>query len=259
MGVANRHSIAWNCVESFLAKGYDCLITHQTEARASKMDSLRTMVAERVYDHCESRGRILAMIPCDVTVDLPHLFRDQIPDVLASSERACLIDCVVHSIAHAKNIQRPMVDTALEDYMDAHHVSAYSLLETIRCSRDLIRPDGAAFVTLSYLGSQRAVPGYGIMGSAKASLEALVRGLAAENGPDIRCNAVSAGPLRTAAARGIPNFSRLHQHVGETNALKRNVTPQEVADAVLFLAEATGITGQVLYVDGGYNSLVPVM
>lgn len=248
IGVLNRHSIAWSCVETFIENGYDCLLTYQNKSHASKMEKLTDSLPST------GGGKILGSIACDVTADLPRLFEEQIPQALGDSRK---INCVVHSVAHARNIERPIKETTLEDYLHAHHVSAYSFIETVRCSQRMMHPEQASYVTLSYLGAQRAVPGYGIMGPTKASLEALVRGLAVENGPNIRCNAVSAGPLRTAAARGIPNFGLLQKHVADTNALRRSVTAPEVASTVLFLSEATGITGQVICVDGGYSTMVP--
>lgn len=257
MGVVNRHSIAWSCIESYLSRGYDCLFTYQNEAHKAKMERLTSAALDN-NDTTMKSGKIIGSISCDVVKDLPTLFEQRIPELLELSHDDRKIDCVVHSLAHARNIHRPLSETALADYVDAHHISAFSFLETIRCSRNLVNPLSASYVALSYLGAQRAVHGYGVMGPAKASLEAIVRGVAAENGPHIRCNAVSAGPIRTAAARGIPNFTRIYQHAGETNALRRSVTTNEVAEAVVFLSEATGITGQVVFVDGGYSCLVPI-
>jgi enoyl-[acyl-carrier protein] reductase I len=157
MGVANQRSIAWACVESFLLQ-------------PAKMDSLRVQ---------HGSDRILACLPCDVTQSgaLSGLFQAELPKVLQGRK----IDCVVHSIAHARNIDRPLLETTAEDYLYAQHVSAFSFLQVVQeaIRSDCCRPD-AAFVALSYLGAERAVPGYHVMGPAKAALESLVRGVALE-------------------------------------------------------------------------------
>ena len=142
----------------------------------------------------------------------------------------------------------------------AQQISAFSLLETAKFGQSVLNSTNSSITALTYLGSSRALPNYYLMGPAKASLEACVRGLAAELGSQsIRVNAVSAGPLRTLSSRGIPQFTDLYQHVQEKAPLRRNVTGQEVADTISFLAiGGTGITGQVIYVDAGYSSVIPV-
>lgn len=234
MGVTNQRSIAWGCVQSFLRHGYRVVLTVQDEKRLAYTQKL-------VADH----PNILDVRVCDVTTDLPRLDDDDnLPE----------IDALVHAIAYG-NLQQSLLETSLDDYLESQHISAYSFLETVRHVQPHLSRD-ASLVALSYLGSTRAVPGYGIMGPAKASLEALVRGLAWETG--IRCNVVSAGPLRTPAARGIPGFGTLRQHVHD--AVGRNVTVEQVAETVTWLSSpaASGITGQVIQVDAGYSSIVPV-
>jgi enoyl-[acyl-carrier protein] reductase I len=264
MGVVNQRSIAWHCVQSFAQRGYDCVFTYQDPQHQSKMETL--------CSNHDKTGGILGCLPCDVTTQLPSFFDRNGPLVNLLQDRK--LDAVVHSIAHATTMGKPMVDTTIEEYIHAHHVSAYSFLEMVRCSRYLLRKDDdksssdttsprPAYTALSYLGSSRAVAGYGIMGSAKASLESLVRGLSLEqmmmnsddDGIPFRCNVVSAGPLKTAASRGIPHFSSLQRFATEHSPSP--YTAQDVADTIVWISATGGITGQVIYVDGGFSSIVP--
>ena len=203
----------------------------------------------------------IKILQCNVETDIPRLFGEQVPEILSTHNLA--LSSIVHSIAYA-----PFADTnnlrlseaSLDDFQMAQQISAFSLLETAKFGQSVLNSTNSSITALTYLGSSRALPNYYLMGPAKASLEACVRGLAAELGSQsIRVNAVSAGPLRTLSSRGIPQFTDLYQHVQEKAPLRRNVTGQEVADTISFLAiGGTGITGQVIYVDAGYSSVIPV-
>ncbi|GKZ00268.1 hypothetical protein MPSEU_000979700 [Mayamaea pseudoterrestris] len=241
MGVANKRSIAWATVQSFLRDNddVDCIVTYQSERYQSIVQKL-----------IEGNGRILGAIPIDLQTDLPRLFTQDLPELMNDNHK---IHAIVHSIAYG-NLQRSFLQASWNDYAQAQHISAYSLLETARCALQnshLLSQDGPSLTALSYLGAVRAVPNYNIMGPAKASLEAIVRALAAEQDV-LRVNAVSAGPIQTVSARSIPGFQLLYQ---QTN--KRNVTADQVGDTIRFLStHGTGINGQVIYVDGGYSSRV---
>jgi enoyl-[acyl-carrier protein] reductase I len=247
-----------------------------------------------------SPPRILACLPCCIETELPHLCQTLLPNVLLKHGRPA-IDTVVHSIAYASEMDRPLVQVSREAYLQAQHISSYSLIELVReCIQNrLLSQPNASITTLSYLGAVRTVPNYGVMSPAKAALECIVRTLALEVGnaeaaaatkssssitnvsdggesdgssvntqdptctpltyTNIRVNAVSAGPLKTTSARGITNFSYMQQHVMDHAPLRRNVTIQEVADTITWLSiHGTGITGQTIYVDAGYNSVVPI-
>lgn len=269
MGVANQRSIAWACVESFLRKDFDCIITYYDPSAAdagkyaSKIEKLASAAAAigSISSNGDAKARILGCIPCNVETDLPVLFRQRLPSLLLVRRDERKIDAVVHSIAYASEMNRPLLQTSRSAYLHAQHVSAYSFLETARECVDgnLLAEEGAALTTLTYLGAIRAVPHYGSMGPAKAALESLVRGLAFELGSQHwRVNAVSAGPVPTVSARSIPHFRSMQQHAAETAPLRRNVTTEEVAETVTWISTpaASGITGQIIYVDAGYSSIV---
>jgi enoyl-[acyl-carrier protein] reductase I len=242
MGVANNRSIAWSCVQSFLTKEWDVVLTYQDPKMASKMEKLMGQLPN---------SNLLVARPCNVKTDLPYFFAQQLPDVLKDRP----LNAIVHSIAHAPNLHTPLLQTKLEDYLESHHISAYSLLEVARESQSLLSKTESSITALSYLGAVRAISNYHVMGPAKASLEAIVRGLALEMGSSgTRVNAVSAGPLPTLAAKGgIANFSQMRDEVANRAPLG-NIAPEQVASTVSFLAsEGTGITGQTIYVDGGYS------
>jgi enoyl-[acyl-carrier protein] reductase I len=290
MGVANEKSIAWACVLSFLRKGYDCIITYQDHQDLASTDGdaknkYRAKIEKLVQSTSTSTSSILGSLPCNVETDLPILFQERIQHLLNSNgtmhdqhdHDRRRIDAVVHSVAYAPEMDQPLLQTPASAYLTAQHVSAYSLIETVReCLATNVLADSAAITTLSYLGAVRSVPGYGSMGPAKAALECVVRNLAAEVGEMqsrqqqeeqpltatsvLRINAVSAGPIKTVSARGIANFSLLQEHVAQTAPLRRNVTTDEVAEAVTWIstAAASGLTGQTIYVDAGYSSVVPV-
>ena len=256
MGVANQRSIAWNCVESLINHGWKVIFTYQSNM---KMES-------RVQPLLDKHGNsnVLGAFGCDVTStrDMSGMLSQRLSDYLQDEP----LHAVVHSLAHAPNLKttKSLLDTTKDDFLTAQEISAYSLIEIARETAPFMEPgQNNSIVALSYLGAVRAVPNYNSMGPAKASLEAIVRGLALEmasyNSKDdvddttIRVNAVSAGPLPTLAAKGgIHNFDSMRQEMA-VRAPLGNVTAAEVADTVSFLCNAKGITGQTIYVDGGYS------
>lgn len=246
MGVANRRSIAWACVQSFLEKDYDVVFTFQHD----RFDK----TAQDLIQSVKPNKNKIHALPCQVETEIPTLFQERIPEVLGEDAR---LDALVHSIAYAPDLKGgSLLDTSRESFQVTHDISAYSFLETAREALPMLQQQ-SSLTALSFIGAVRAVPHYNVMGPAKASLESIVRGLALELGKQphhIRVNAVSAGPLNTLAARGITGISEIRRNVEERAPLGRNITAKEVADTISFLAtEGTGITGQTIYVDGGYS------
>lgn len=249
MGVCNKRSIAWSCTQAFLDKGWDVILTYQNKTIQSKVEK---------YETTGNEGQILGGFTCDVGTDDVLDMPQRLADILKERK----VSSVLHSIAHAPDLKTtPLIGTSKESYLKAHEISAYSLISIARVTQPLLETrNGTSNVTaLSYLGATRAVPGYNIMGSAKASLEAIVRGLALEmastSDKKIRVNAVSAGPIATISSKGgISNFSKMQQEMYDRAPLG-NITPEQVASTVYFLATggSSGITGQTLYVDGGYS------
>ncbi len=236
LGVANRWSLAYAIAQAFRREGARLLLTYQGERLQKTVEELGTALgAERVFE-------------CDVTKD------EDLAKLTETQER---LDAVVHSIAFANqaDLARPFVETSRDGYLLAQNVSAYSMVAVARATAPLMT-GGGAMLTLTYLGSTRVVQNYNVMGVAKAALEASVRYLAADLGPqNIRVNAISAGPVKTAAARGIKDFSKVLEAVEAHAPLRRNVTPGEVADLAVFLASdlGRGVTGDVLFADAGYH------
>lgn len=255
MGVANQRSIAWACVESFLQKNYDCIITYLHPAHETRFEQ---MIEAHASNEIPDGPRIIGSFSCNVETDIPTLCRSKLRTLLQGQRT---IDAIVHSIAFAPEIDKPLLQTSSESFLKAQHVSTYSLIETVRemMANHLLSVSGAV-TTLSYLGAMRAVPGYGSMGPSKAALESIVRGLAREIGPmQWRINAVSSGPIKTVSARAIPNFGSILEHMKQQAPLRRNVTVEEVAETVTWLStHATSITGQTIYVDAGYSAVVPI-
>jgi len=240
MGVANRWSIAYAISSAFVREGANLILTYQAERQKATVEELGTELGA---------SKILM---CDVTKPAEL---DGLAETLKASETT--LDIVVHSIAFAKpeDLSRPYVETTREGYLLAQEVSAYSLVALSRMCAPLM-PNGGSILTLSYLGAVRVVPNYNVMGVAKAALEASVRYLASDLGPaNIRVNAISAGAIKTAAARGIKDFSKLLGGVAERSPLKRTTDPAEVADTAVFLGSnlGRGVTGNVIYVDAGYQ------
>jgi enoyl-[acyl-carrier protein] reductase I len=242
-GVANDRSIAWGISEAMHKQGARLAFTYAGEAIEKRMRPL-----------AESVGAEL-ILPCDVTDDA------QIASVFNTvGERWAGLDVLIHAVAFAnrEDLDGLYVDTSREGFKVALDISAYSLVALSRQAAPLMKPHGGSIVTLSYYGSEKVVSGYNVMGVAKAALEASVRYLAADLGPqNIRVNAISAGPLKTLAAAGIKGFKSILHVVEEKAPLRRNVTQEDVANTALFLCSemAAGVTGEVLHVDCGYNIL----
>jgi enoyl-[acyl-carrier protein] reductase I len=240
-GVANDHSIAWAIAQRFHAAGAELALTYPNEA-----------IEKRVRPLAESIG-VDCVLPCDVTSDA------QIEAAFAAlRQRWGRLDAVVHSLAFAgrDELKGRYVDTTRDGFRLALDISAYSLVAMARCAEPLLAPGHGAIVTMSYLGAERVIPHYNVMGIAKAALEASVRYLAWDLGASgIRVNAISAGPIRTLSSAGIAGFKTMLHHHEEHAPLRRNTTPEEVAATAVFLCSpaAAGISGEVVHVDGGYN------
>src|SRR6204780_1315138 len=233
LGIANKWSLAYAIAQAFKREGAKIILTHQGERLKQTVEELGAELgASQVFE-------------CDVTKDCAKL---------AELGR---LDIVVHSIAFAnrEDLSRPFVETSRDGFLLAQEVSVYSLVSVARATAPLMT-EGGALMTLTYLGSTRVLTNYNVMGVAKAGLEATVRYLAGELGEKkIRVNAISAGPIKTAAARGIKDFSKILDAVASHAPLRRNCEPGEVADTAVFLASALGrgVTGNVIYVDAGYQ------
>jgi enoyl-[acyl-carrier protein] reductase I len=241
-GVANDHSIAWGIARALHDEG--------AEVGFSSVESL---IERRVRPLAESIGSTFVE-PCDVQSD------EQIRDVFerwgTGHDR---LDILVHALAFARreDLEGGFVDTSREGFALALDVSAYSLVALVREARPLLRR-GSSVLTLSYYGAEKVVANYNVMGVAKAALEASVRYLAADLGPDgVRVNAISAGPIRTLAASGIAGFKRMYGSFAEAAPLRANITPEDVGRSAVYLASdlSSAVTGETLYVDGGFNIL----
>ncbi len=241
-GVANERSIAWGIAKALHAEGCELGFTFLGEA-----------LEKRVRPLAESVGATL-VLPCDASKD------DQIEALYAEVAKAWgKFDYLIHSIAFAnKDEMAPTFDfhnTSRAGFHLALDVSAYSLIALVKPAVPLLN-EGASILTLSYYGANKVIPNYNIMGVAKAALEAIVRYLAFDLGRQgIRVNAISAGPLRTLAASGVGNFKGMLRAAGDMTPLKRNISQDEVGSTALFLCSpwASGITGEVMYVDAGAN------
>ena len=243
-GVANKRSIAWAIAQALAGAGMRLAFTYQGERLREGVESLSSTL----------EGSLL--LPCDVTSDA------EIESVYRTvEERFGRLDALVHSVAYAprEDLEGEFVQTSRDGFKIAHDISAYSLVALTRAAVPLMEKSGGGSVlAMTYLGAERAVEGYNLMGVAKASLEASVRYLAANLGPkNIRINAISAGPVNTLAARGIKGFTTMLKHHAERAPLRRNVELAEVGNAALFLLSpmSSGITGEVMFVDCGYNVL----
>lgn len=241
-GVANKHSIAWAIAQAAARAGAQLAFNYQNERLRGNVEELtRELPGAQVY-------------PCDVTND------DEIA-ALANGLAADFgqLDFMVHSLAYAPAdaLKADFVQTTRPDFATALDISAYSLVALSRAVLPLMS-QGGSIVTLTYLGAERVVPRYNVMGVAKAALEASVRYLAHDLGPhNIRVNAISAGPIRTLAARGVSGITKMVEHHREIAPLRHATEQAEVGDTALFLLSALGrgITGEVIYVDGGYHIL----
>ena len=240
-GVANKRSIAWSIAQAWHQAGARLAFTYQGER-----------LRENVEELAGTFGAEIPLYPCDVTKD------EDIHTVFEGLARDFgKLHLVLHSVAFAPReaLEGRFLDTSREAFRIAHDVSAYSLVAMARGARPLMG-EGGSILAMTYYGAEKVVPHYNVMGVAKASLEASVRYLAHDLGPDgIRVNAISAGPMNTLAARGISGFTDMLKHHANHAPLKRNVLPKELGDTGLYLASdmSSGVTGEVLYVDGGYN------
>jgi enoyl-[acyl-carrier protein] reductase I len=239
-GVANKRSIAWAIAQHLQQAGAKLAITYQNER-------LRVEAEEMIQGLPDSEA-----FQCDVSSDdeITQLF-----DRLKS--RYGTLHALVHSVAYApaEELKNSFHLTSREGFRVAHDVSVYSLIAVTRAAAPLMT-DGGSVVTMSYFGAEKVVPNYNVMGVAKAALECTVRYLAWDLGPqNIRVNAISAGPIKTLAARGISGLSDMLKSHADRSPLKRNVDVDEVASTATFLCSGggTGITGETIYVDCGYN------
>jgi len=242
-GVANQMSLAWGITQQIVASGGQVALTYLNEA-----------VEKRVRPLAESIGAEL-VLPCDVARDL------EIEALFAALERSWgKIDFVVHSVAyaHRDDLRGAFSQTGRSGFALAMDISVYSLIAITRCAIPLMNT-GGNILTLTYLGAQRAVPGYNVMGVAKAALESSVRYLAAELGEKgIRVNALSSGPVKTLAASAVANFQKKLRAMDGMSPLRRNVTQEDVGKAALYLLSdlSSGVTGEVHFVDAGFNMMV---
>ena len=240
-GVANKRSIAWAIAQAWAREGATLAFTYQGERLKDNVEEL-----------VGTFGKDTLILPCDVTKDedIAAVFK-------AVGEKHGKLHLLLHSVAFAPKeaLEGQFVNTSREAFRVAHDVSAYSLVALARSAAPLMT-EGGGIVAMSYYGSVKVVPHYNVMGVAKAALEASTRYLAYDLGPQkIRVNCISAGPVNTVAARGISGFMEMLKHYEAHAPLKRNVTPDELGSTGAFLASdgAAAITGQVLYVDAGYE------
>ncbi len=239
-GVANKRSIAWATAQALYEAGARLAFTYQGERLKENVESLTK----------DMKGALV--VPCDVTKP------EEVDQTFARlTEEFGRLDFLIHSIAFAPReaLEGEYVATTREAFLTALEISAYSLAQLARAASPLMT-EGGSIVTMSYYGAEKVVSGYNVMGVAKAALEASVRYLAADLGPrNIRVNAISAGPIQTLSARGVSNLGTMMKYHAEKAPLRRNVEAREVGNTALFLCSplASGITGETIYVDCGYN------
>lgn len=240
LGVANKWSIAYAIAAAFVREGAKLVLTYQSDRQKSTVEELGAEL------------KAYRVLPCDVTKpeELEGLVTTLKNDVGT-------LDVCVHSIAFAnrEDLSRPFVETSRDGYLLAQEVSAYSLVAVSRAIAPLMT-NGGSIQTLTYLGATRVVSNYNVMGVAKAALEASMRYLASELGAkNIRVNAISAGPIKTASARAVKDLTKMLDSFAEHAPLRRNTDTAEVADASVFLASdlGRGVTGNILFVDAGYH------
>ncbi len=242
VGVASNRSIAYGIAEAMAREGAEIALTYQNEKLKERVEKLADELGAKI------------VLPCDVVSDAEI---DSLYSALGQHWDG--LDVVVHSVAFAPReaLEGSYIDAVTrENFRVAHDVSSYSFAALAKGARPLMAGRNGALLTLSYLGAERAIPNYNVMGVAKASLEANVRYLAASLGPEgTRVNAVSAGAIRTLAASGIANFREMLAKGEQAAPLRKNVSIEEVGNAAAFLCSdlASGITGEILYVDAGYN------
>ncbi|QBD80560.1 enoyl-ACP reductase [Ktedonosporobacter rubrisoli] len=241
-GVANHRSIAWAIAQALASEGAQLALTYQDRMEKYVRDLAKKIPGTEV-------------IACDVQQD------DQLDSAFARTGEIFEggLDILIHSVAYAppSELENPFVQTTREGFHTALDISAYSLVAMARRAAPLMQArGGGSMLALTYMASERVMPKYNVMAVAKAALECSVRYLAFELGEhNIRVNAISAGPLNTLAARGISGFTGFREHMGITSPLRRNIEQSEVGDAALFLSSpyARAITGEIMFVDAGYN------
>jgi len=244
VGLASNRSIAWGIAKAMHREGAQLAFTYQSERLKDRVEKLATELESDI------------VVPCDVSSD------EQIDQVFEHLDDYWdHLDILIHSVAFAprSELEGEYLDSVTrEGFLTAHEISSYSFAALAKSGRNMMEGQNGALLTLSYLGSQRSMPNYNVMGLAKASLEANVRYMAESLGPDgIRVNSISAGPIKTLAAAGIGDFKKMLDHVEHNAPLRRNVTIDDVGNTAAFLCSdlAAGITGENIYVDAGYNNV----
>lgn len=242
VGLASNRSIAWGIAKAMHREGAELAFTFQNDKLQSRVEEMAAECGTKIT------------VECDVSND------DHIVNVFKElGKHWDGLDCIVHSVAYAP---RDALDgdyvnaTTRDNFRIAHDISSYSFTALAKAGRAMMAGRYGSLLTLTYLGAERAIPNYNVMGVAKASLEANVRYMAVALGPEgTRVNAISAGPIRTLAASGINNFKSMLSKAADASPLKKNVTIDEVGNAAAFLCSdlASGITGEITYVDAGYN------
>ncbi len=241
-GVASNRSIAWGIAKAMKREGAEIALTYLGDRFKGRIEKLSVELDSKI------------IVPCDVRSD------EDIKNTFVELKKHWNeVDVIVHSIAFAnkEELTGSLHDmTTREGFLTAHEISSYSFVAMAREAKSMLA-ENASLLTLSYLGAVRSIPHYNAMGLAKASLEASVRYLAADLGPEgIRVNGISAGPIKTLAAKGIGDFNLLLEYSQNNSPLRRNITIEEVGNAAAFLSSdlASGINAEILYVDGGYNT-----
>ncbi len=242
VGCASNRSIAWGIAKAMHREGASLAFTYQTEKLRGRVEKFASELDSDI------------VIPCDVSKD------EEIENVFLHLDNFWdHVDIIIHSVAFAPSgeLEGDYLDAVTrEGFRTAHEISSYSFAALAKAGRNMMEGRNGALLTLSYIGAEKVVPYYNVMGLAKASLEANVRYMAQSLGPDgIRVNGISAGPIKTLAAAGISNFRKMLTHVENNAPLRRNVTIDDVGNAAAFLCSdlASGITGEITYVDSGYN------
>ena len=240
-GVANHRSIGWAIAQSLAAEGAQIMLAYQ-----DRMEKYVRDLAAKIPN--------TPVVQCDVQQD------DQLDSAFAEAGKIFNgeLDILIHSVAYAppSELENPFTDTTRAGFHTALDISAYSLIAMAKRAKPLMQAKGGNMLTLTYMASERVMPKYNVMAVAKAALECSVRYLAFELGEyNIRVNAISAGPLNTLAARGVSGFTSFREQMGQVAPLRRNIEQSEVGDAALFLCgpHARAITGEIMFVDAGYN------
>ena len=244
VGVASPRSIAWGIAEAMHEQGAELAYTYQNEKLKTRVEKIAGITDSNI------------VIPCDVASD------DEIENVFTElAKHWDGFDILVHSVGFAprEQLEGDYLDAVTrEGFQIAHDISSYSFAALAKAGLPMMEGRDGAMLTLTYVGSEKVLQGYNVMGLAKASLEANMRYMAANLGPrGIRVNAISAGPIKTLAAAGIADFRKMLHHVEETAPMRRTVTPREVGNVAAFLCSdlASGVTGETTFVDSGYNIL----